>query len=70
MRVYVYEHGAGVRPGQMLSEFDRDGRAMCLIEFSDERGGRRNCFKTSISPDRKLLEKINAPKTLKHKVRS
>lgn len=60
-QVYINEHGHGIRPATLVREYvsDTPGQAgaRIVVAFTDERGGQRDCFASSVYPDRAEAEK-------------
>jgi hypothetical protein len=47
-RVYVAEYGTGARPAKVVERHEREGKPCMVVEFTDDRGGGRDCFATSV----------------------
>lgn len=58
--VFVVEHGCSPRPAIVLSRYDsqEDGKAgaRAVVEFTDERGGKRDCFARSVWDTKQAAE--------------
>lgn len=56
-QVFVAEHGHGARPAKVVKRYEYTERqTRVVVEFTDERGGSRDCFAASVHETREAAE--------------